>query len=170
MSQSSAMTNKQRQNDIQEIANILENLKNMRAVLSSLNESDTECASRLVKDIAMIIYNLLLRVVHQIGQTNVNTPTLESVIAYIRSLMQAKSQHMRQTIPGSLLMAWYEISNLQSSMQNEPELRITNKKGKHLIDIARDTAAWTYKHLTTELSVDSNIGYKDRSSIAYTYE
>ncbi|CAF2483908.1 unnamed protein product [Rotaria sp. Silwood2] len=171
MAQSSSSLNKeQKHNDIYEITNILENLKTMRAVLLALDQSDTDSATRFGKEIAAIITDLLSRVVHQIGQTNIHTPTLESLIAYIRSLMHTRSEHMRQTIPGPLLMAWYELSNLMSSMQHEPELRITNKKARQLIDIALDTAAWAYRHITTERLSNEQIGFKDRSSMAYTYE
>ncbi|CAF0773202.1 unnamed protein product [Rotaria sp. Silwood1] len=170
MAQSSSLNKEQKQNDIYEITNILENLKTMRSVLLTLNQTDTDSATRFGKEIAIIITDLLLRVVNQIGQTNVHTPTFESIIAYIRSLMHTRSEHMRQTIPGPLLMAWYELSNLVSLMQNEPELRITNKKARQLIDVALDTAAWTYKHLTTKRLCNEQIGFKDRSSMTYTYE
>jgi hypothetical protein len=158
------------QDHIHEITNILDNLKIKRVILSSLDESDTENATKFGKEIIMIITDLLLRVVNQIGQTNVRTPTLESILAYIRSLMHTRSAHMRQTIPGPLLITWYELSHLMSSMQNEPELRMTNKKARQLINIAHDTAAWTHKYLSTELPSDDQIGFIDRSSISYTYE
>ncbi|CAF1321045.1 unnamed protein product [Rotaria sordida] len=170
MAQSSSLNKEHKQNDIYEITNIFENLKTMRSELLALNQSDTDSATQFGKEIAIIITDLLLRVVHQIGQTNIHTPTLESIIAYIRSLMHTRSEHMRQTIPGSLLISWYELSHLMSSMQNEPELRITNIKARQLIDVARDTAAWAYKHLTTERLTNERIGFKDRSSLAYTYE
>ncbi len=160
----------EQQDHISEIPNVLENLKTKHAVLSSLDESDVENATKIGKEIMMIITDLLLRVVHQIGQTNVRTPTLESILAYIRSLMHTRSAHMRQTILGSLLISWYELSHLMSAMQNEPELRMTKKKAKQLIDIANDTAAWAHKHLSTELSNNDQIGFIDRSSIPYTYE
>jgi hypothetical protein len=169
MSQSSLNKEKQIEN-LRDITNTLEHLQTMRGILSALNESDIETSTHFGKEFMMITTSLLLRVVNQIGQTNVQTPTLESIIAYIRSLIHTRSGHMRQTIPGPLLISWYDLSNLMSAMQNEPELRMTNKKAQQVLDVAHDTAAWAYKHLTTERSNDENMGFIDRSSIPYTYE
>jgi hypothetical protein len=77
---------------------------------------------------------------------------------------------MRETIPSPLLVTWYELSQLMSSMQNEPELKITVNKAKQLLEIAHDTAAWAYKHLSTEFSDADQIGFMHRNSIPYTYE
>jgi hypothetical protein len=168
MSQSS--TTKQKEENLIEIKNTLENLKIMRIILSTLEESDIETATQFGKKIMMITTDLLLRVVKQIGQTNIQTPTLESIIAYIRNLIHTRSAHMRETIPSPLLVTWYELSQLMSSMQNEPELRITVNKAKQLLEIAHDTAAWAYKHLSTEFSDADQIGFMHRNSIPYTYE
>lgn len=170
MAHSTSLNSSHIQKDINEITHILDNLKSMRAALSPLSESETEFATQCAGEITVIITNLLLRVVNQIGQTNVLTPTLESILAYIRSLMHTRSEHMRQTIPGHLLMAWYDLSNLMTSMQNEPELRITNRKARQLVNLAIETATWTYKHLTTELVTDGHIGFVDRINELYTYE
>ncbi|CAF0883532.1 unnamed protein product [Adineta steineri] len=169
LTQSSSNKEEQQEN-IQEITTISENLKSIRSILLTLNEFDIEVATQYGKEIMMITTNLLSHIVKQIGQTNIQTRTLESIIAYIRSLMHTTSAHMRQTIPGSLLIAWYELSNLMSSLQKEPELKITNKKALQLLDIAHNTAAWAYKHLTTTRSDDEQIGFIDRNSIPYTYE
>jgi hypothetical protein len=170
MTQSSSSNKEQQEDGIQEITNILENLKTMRSTLLTLNECDIESATQFGKEIMMMTTNLLLRVVKQIGQTNIQTPTLESIIAYIRNLMHSRSAHMRQTIPGPLLIAWYQLSHLMSAMQNEPELKITNKKATQLLDTACNTAAWAYKHLSTNRLNDDHIGFIDRSSMPYTYE
>lgn len=166
MSQSSS----NKEENLSEISNTLENLKTIRGILLTLKESDIEGATQFGRDIMMITTDLLLRVVKQIGQTNIQTPTLESIIAYIRNLIHTRSAHMRQTIPGTLLIAWYELSQLMSSMQNEPELRITIKKARQLVDIAYDTAAWAYKHLSTERSNTDQIEYIDQNCIHDTYE
>lgn len=170
MAQTSSSKADQNQKDITDLTDTFETLKSMRAILLALNPSDTHSATQFAKDITMIITNLLLRVVFQIGQTNVHTPTLQSIIAYIRNLMDTRSEHMRQTIPGTLLTAWYDLSDLMSFMQCEPEIRVTNKKARQLVDLAFDTAAWTYKHLTTELLDRDKIGFKDRNSLTYTSE
>ena len=46
-----------------------------------------------------------------------------------------------QTIPDSLLIAWYELLTLTSSIQHETELSTTYKKVLDLLDIADLTAA-----------------------------
>jgi len=171
MAQSSSSDIEQQQQKIlSDITNTLENLKTMRAIVLSLKESDIESATQYGKDTMMIIAALLLHVVKQIAQTNVQTPTFESIIAYIRNLIHTRSAHMKQTIPAPLLISWYDLSQLISSMQNEPELRITIKKAKQLLDIALDTAAWTYKQLSTKSSNTDDIDFIDRDSISYTYE
>jgi hypothetical protein len=170
MAQSSSLSDIEQQKILSEVTNTLENLKTMRAILLSLKESDIESATQFGKDTMMIITELLLHVVKQIGQTNIQTPTLESIIAYIRNLIHTRSAHIRQTIPRPLLIAWYELSQLISAMQNESELRITIKKAKQLLDIAHDTAAWTYKQLSTKYSNTDPIDFIDRNSIPYTYE
>lgn len=169
-SSSSSLNKEQREEHLVEIANILDNLKTMRNVVLISKESDIENTTQFGKDIIMITIDLLLRVVKQIGQTNIQTPTLESLIAYIRNLIHKRSAHMRQTIPGLLLISWYELSQLMTFMQNEPELRITIKKVQQLIEIAHDTAIWAYKHLSMEHSIPDQIDFTDRNSIRYTYE
>jgi hypothetical protein len=153
---SSSSITEQKQENISEITNTLEKLKIMRV---TLKESDIETATYVGREIMMITTGLLLRVVHQIDQMNIQTPTLESIIAYIRSLIHTRSAHMREVIPGPLLIAWYDLSYLMSSMQHEPELRITKKKATQLVDIAQDTAAWAYKYLSTVYSNVDNIGF-----------
>jgi hypothetical protein len=170
VSSSNKEEEEQQQESIHEITNILEKLKTIHSTLLTLNESDIESATRYGKEIMIITTDLLLRVVNQIGQTNIRTPTLESIIAYIRNLIHTRSAHMRQTIPGVLLIAWYELSHLMSSMQNEPELKITNKKARHLLDTANNTAAWAYKHLSTKRLNDDHIDCIDRNNIPYTDE
>ncbi|CAF3506994.1 unnamed protein product [Rotaria socialis] len=170
MAQTSSSKINQNQKDITNVTDTLETLKTMRAILLQLNPSDTRRATQFGKDITMIVTDLLSRVVFQIGQTNVHTPTFQSIIAYIRNLMETRSKHMRHPIPGSLLIAWYDLSDLMSFMQNEPEIRITNKKATQLVDLAFDTAAWTHKHLTTELIDHDKIGFKDRNSLDRTSE
>ncbi|CAF2165359.1 unnamed protein product [Rotaria magnacalcarata] len=170
MTQTSSSKTNQNQKDITELTDTLETLQTMRAILFALNPSETRIATQVAKDIAMIVTDLLLRVVFQIGETNIHTPTLQSIIAYIRNLMETRSKHMRQAIPGPLLIAWYDLSDLLSFMQNEPEIRITNKKARQLIDLAFDTAAWACKQLTTELLDRNKIGFKDRNSVTHTSE
>lgn len=171
MAQSSNKDKKdQKQVDIVDISDILECLQTTRAILLALNPTDTHSATQFAKDITMMVTDLLLRVVHQIGQTNVCTPSLESVIAYIRSLMDTKSGLMRQTIPGTLLNAWYDLSKLSSFIHSEPELRVTNKKAKQLVDVAFETANWAHKQLTAEALNCDQIVFKDRGSMQYTNE
>ena len=158
------------QESLSEINHIIEHLKTTRELLSGLNDSDTENATQLGKDLMTITTELLLRVVKQIGQTNIQTPTLESLIGYVRSLIHTKSAHMRQTIPGPLLIEWYALSRLMSSMQFEPELRITTKKAKQLLDITNDTAAWAYQYLSNQDPNKNQIGFVDRNSTPYTNE
>ncbi len=169
-SSSSSSNIEQQQENLSEIADKLEKLKNMRATLLTLKESNIEDATQFGRDIMMITSDLLLRVVKQIGQTNVQTTTLESIIAYIRNLIHTRSAHMRQSVPGPLLIAWYDSSQLMSALQKEPELRITIKKARQLVDVAHDTAAWAYKYLSTEYSNTDQIGFIDRTSIPYTNE
>ena len=147
-----------------------EQLQALRRQLSTVSEHDLLRLTRLGKDIITVSIEMILCVVHQIGQTNVQTPTLESMIAYIRSLIHNRSAHMRQSLPGYLLISWYELSDLLTSLRNEPELRITKRKVRQLIDVADDTAAWAYKHLTSSHSHGEEVGFIDRSSIPYTNE
>ena len=171
MARSSISSIKEReQENLNQITDTLQQLKTTRKTLSELETSDVESATHYGRDLMLITTDILLRVVKQIGQTNVQTPTFESIIAYIRNLIHSRSAHMRQTIPGPLLIAWYDLSQLISSMQNEPELRITIRKAKQLLDTAHDTAAWAFKHLSTELSNAADIGFVDRNSTPYTYE
>jgi len=153
-----------------DITTTLDNLRTTRAIIYALKDSDIESATQFGRDTILIITNLLSRVVTQIGQTNVQPPTLESLIVYVRNLMHTRSAHMRQTVPTALLIAWYEVSQLMSIMQNEPEVRITARKSKQLVEIAYDTAIWTYKQLTIQSANGNSIDFIDRSSIPYTYE
>ncbi|UJR37192.1 hypothetical protein I4U23_029900 [Adineta vaga] len=154
-----------------EILHISEDLKTIHSTLLTLTDFDIENATRYGKEIIMIIINLLYYVITQIGQTNIQISTLESMLAYIRNLIHTRSVHMREITPGSLLIAWYELSHLMSIMQMESELKITNKKAIQLLNIANRTVAWAYKYLSTEWIDDlDDIKYIDRHSIPYTYE
>ena len=95
MPQSSTSTLEKDEN-LSAITNSLNHLRAIRVILSELKDSDIETATQFGRDIMLITNDLLLRVVKQIGQTNVQTPTFESVIAYIRSLIHTRSAHMRQ--------------------------------------------------------------------------
>jgi len=170
MARSSLSNIEQKEKKLSEITTILENFKPTRAILLTLEESDVESATEIGKEIMITTNELLLRVIKQIGPTNVQTPTLESIIVYIRNLIHTRSAHMRETVPPSLLISWYEVSQLMSSMKNEPELRITIRKAIQLLDIAYDTATWAYKYLSIERSNNDQIGFIHRNSIAYTYE
>ena len=158
------------QESLSHINDTFEHLKSTREILDELNDTDIENATQLGRDFMIITTELLLRVVKQIGQTNVQTPTFESLIAYIRNLIHTRSAHMRQTTPGPLLIEWYTLSRLMSSMQLEPELRITKTKAKQLFDITHSTAAWAYQHLSNELPNQNQIGFVDRTSTSYTNE
>lgn len=158
------------QESLSHINDTFEHLKSTREILDELNDTDIENATQLGRDFMIITTELLLRVVKQIGQTNVQTPTFESLIAYIRNLIHTRSAHMRQTTPGPLLIEWYTLSRLMSSMQLEPELRITKTKAKQLFDITHNTAAWAYQHLSNELPNQNQIGFVDRTSTPYTNE
>jgi hypothetical protein len=171
MALASFSSNKDREKEnLSQIKDTLEQLNTTRTTLLEFQDSDIDSATQYGRDLMLITTDILLRVIKQIGQTNVQTPTFESIIAYIRSLIHTRSAHMRQTIPGPLLIAWYELSQLISSMQNEPELKITIKKTRQLLDIAYDTAAWAYKHLSSERLNTEHIGFIDRNSTPYTYE
>jgi hypothetical protein len=171
MARSSFSSTKEREKEnLSHITDTLQQLNTTRTTLSELEATDIESATQYGRDLMLVTTDILLRVVKQIGQTNVQTPTFESIIAYIRNLIHTRSAHMRQTIPGPLLIAWYDLSQLISSMQNEPELRITSRKAKQLLDTAHDTAAWAFKHLSTELLYTEHIGFVDRNSTPYTYE
>jgi hypothetical protein len=171
MARSSFSSTKDReQENLSQITDTLQQLNTTRTTLLELEDSDIESATQYGRDLMLITTDILLRVVKQIGQTNVQTPTFESIIAYIRNLIHTRSAHMRQTIPGPLLIAWYDLSQLISSMQNEPELRITIRKTRQLLDTAHDTAAWAYKHLSIKRSNTEHISFIDRNSTSYTYE
>ena len=145
-------------------------LHTIRTRLSAVDELDLDSVTGLAKETIRTISQLLSDVIDHLGQTNVRTPTLESSIAYLRSLIHTRSGNMRQMLPGFLLVAWYDVSQLMSSIQNEPCLRVTKEKAEQLLIIAHQTAAWTYKQLSVERSSDLCTGFIDRGSIPYTYE
>ena len=152
------------------ITHASDQLHNIRARLSAVDELDLDSVTALAKETIRTISQLLSDVIDHLGQTNVRTPTLESSIAYLRSLIHTRSGNMRQMLPGFLLIAWYDVSQLMSSIQNEPGLRVTKEKAEQLLSIAHQTAAWTYKQLTMERSSDPPTGFIDRGSIPYTSE
>ena len=103
------------------ITDIADHLRQIETKLSQIPDADEDlqATTSLGKEVLMIITDLLLRVVHQIGQTNIRTPTFESILGYIRNLMHTRSAHMRQSVPGLLLISWYDVSVLMASMQHE---------------------------------------------------